>query len=73
MFFSNLILLQNNDEIYLYDNSGQKYNYTVFKIYEVKESDLSPILDYNPSSKELTLVTCNNLNANRLIVKARNF
>jgi len=70
MFFSNLTLLTNGDEIYLYDNSGHKYIYKVFKIYEVNESNLSPIFDYNPSSKELTLVTCNNLNLNRFIVKA---
>lgn len=70
MFFSNLYLLGNNDEIYIYDNSGNKYIYKVFHFYEVQESDLSPIFDYNPSSKELTLITCHNLNLNRLIIKA---
>lgn len=70
MFFSNLSLLNVDDEIHLYDNSGQKYIYKVFKSYEVNESDLSPIFDYNKSSKELTLITCNNLNLNRLVVKA---
>lgn len=70
MFFSNLFLLNLDDNIYLYDNSGQKYVYKVFKSYEVNESDLSPIFDYNQSSKELTLITCNNLNNNRLVVKA---
>ena len=70
MFFSNLFLLNTNDDIYLYDNSGKKYVYKVFKSYEVYESDLSPIFDYNQSSKELTLITCNNLNNNRLVVKA---
>ena len=70
MFFSNLFLLNTNDNIYLYDNSGQKYVYKVFKSYEVNESDLSPIFDYNQSSKELTLITCNNLNLNRLVIKA---
>lgn len=70
MFFSNLILLTNGDEIYLHDNFGNKYVYVVFKVYEVNESDLSPIFDYNQFSKELTLVTCNNLNKNRFIIKA---
>lgn len=70
MFFSNLSLLNVDDEIHLYDNSGQKYIYKVLKSYEVNESDLSPIFDYNKSSKELTLITCNNLNLNRLVVKA---
>lgn len=71
MFFSKLHLLSNEDQIYLYDNSGYKYVYNVFKTYEVNEDDLSPIFDYNTSSKELTLVTCNNMNSNRLIVKSK--
>lgn len=71
MFFSHLSLLNKNDEIYLYDNSNNKYVYTIFNLYEVKESDLSPIFDYNQSSKELTLITCNNINQNRFIIKAK--
>ena len=71
MFFSNLSLLNVDDEIYIYDNSGKKYIYLVTSFYEVHESDLSPIFDYDKSLKELTLVTCNNLNSNRLIVKAK--
>ena len=70
MFFSNLYLLNNDDEIYIYDNYGNKYIYMVFNSYEVNKSDLSPIFNYNQSLKELTLITCNNLNQNRLIVKA---
>ena len=70
-FFSNLFLLDINDEIFIYDNLNNKYVYKVFKIYEVNNSDLSPIFDYNVFSKELTLVTCNNINKNRLIIKAR--
>lgn len=73
MFFSNLFLINTNDEIYLYDNYGQKYIYKVFKCYEVQSSDLSPIFDYKKSSKELTLITCNNLNNNRLVIKASSF
>ena len=71
MFFSNLSLLNKNDEIYLYDNSNNKYVYTIFNLYEVHESDLSTIFDYNQSSKELTLITCNNINQNRFIIKAK--
>ncbi len=69
-FFSNLSLLDINDKIYIYDNLNNKYVYTVFKIYEVNDSDLSPIFDYNKFSKELTLITCNNFNQNRLVVKS---
>lgn len=70
MFFSNLYLLENDDEIFLYDYSNNKYIYKVYRKYEVVENDLSPITDYDSSKKELTLVTCNNLNQNRLIIKA---
>lgn len=70
-FFSNLFLLDINDKIYIYDNLDNKYFYTVFKIYEVNNSDLSPIFDYKRFSKELTLITCNNTNQNRLVIKAK--
>lgn len=50
---------------------GNKYIYFVYNIYEVKESDLSPIFDYEQNERTLTLVTCNNLNLNRIIVKAK--
>ena len=60
-----------NDEIYLYDISSNKYVYKVFELSEVLESDLSPIFDYNGNFKQLTLITCNNFNSNRIIVKAK--
>ena len=71
MFFSNIDKLQNGDEIYIYNNNGFKYIYKVFGKYEVKENDLSPIYNYNKNEKTLTLVTCNNLNNNRIIIKAK--
>lgn len=70
-FFSNLFLLDIGDEIYLYDNSNEKYSYKVFSSYEVVSNDTSPIFDYNRFAKELTLITCNNTNQNRLIIKAK--
>lgn len=70
MFFSNLSKLKINDKIVIYDNSDYKYTYTIYKIYEVNENDLSPIYDYEDNKNELTLITCNNLNNNRIIVKA---
>ena len=70
MFFSNIDKLQNGDEIYIYNNNGFKYIYKVLEKYEVKEDDLSPIYNYNKNEKILTLITCNNLNNNRIIIKA---
>ena len=71
MFFSNIDKLQNGDEIYIYNNNGFKYIYKVFEKYELKEDDLSPIYNYNKNEKTLTLITCNNLNNNRIIIKAK--
>ena len=71
LFFSNIVLLSTNDEIYIYNNEGRKYIYFVSEIYEVKYNDLSPVFDYDQNSRELTLITCNNLNSNRIIVKAK--
>ena len=68
LFFSNISKLKKEDKIYIYDNQNHEYIYSVFANYEVKTDDLSPIF-YNNFS-ELTLVTCNNFNNNRIIIKA---
>lgn len=68
-FFSDLHLLKIDDLINI-DVNNNIYSYTVFKMYEVSELDLSPIYSYESNKKQLTLVTCNNLNKKRLIVKA---
>lgn len=69
-FFSNIANLSINDEIIIYNNSNIKFSYYVFDVYEVKPDDLSPVCSHDNNSKELTLITCNNLNNNRIIVKA---
>lgn len=71
LFFSKLSTLSENDEIYIFDNNGNQYVYLVYNIYEVIDSDLSPIFDYEQNEKTLTLVTCNNFNSNRIILKAK--
>ena len=71
MFFSKISKLNIDDEIIIYDNTGKIYIYYVTSIYEVSSSDLSPVLDYNHSQKNLTLVTCNNFNSNRIILRAK--
>ena len=71
LFFSKLSTLEQNDEIFLLDRNNIKYVYFVEKKYEVSPSDLSPILNYDPNVKLLTLITCNNLNSNRIILQAK--
>ena len=48
-------------------NKKHEYIYSVFANYEVKTDDLSPISSNN--FNELTLITCNNINNNRIIIK----
>lgn len=45
-------------------------NYSVFTVYEVSTTDTSCTIQDN-TVKEITLVTCNNINGNRIIVKAK--
>jgi len=71
LFFSNISLLNNGDKINIYDNLGNKYIYTIFDNYEVQENDLSPVFDYPENEKIVTLITCNNFNNNRIIIKAK--
>lgn len=72
-FFSKINTLNIGDDIIIYNNNQKRFTYTISKIYEVKENDLSPIYNYNKDIKQLTLFTCNNLNKNRIIVKASIF
>lgn len=69
-FFSNINLLKNGDEILIYNQIGEKFVYSVFNRYEVNDNDLSPIKEGYHGSHELTLITCNNLNQRRIVVKA---
>ena len=71
-FFSNIASLNVNNEILLTNNLNKVFCYYVKKIYEVKPDDLSPIYSYDNSKKQLTLVTCNNRNNNRIIVISYN-
>lgn len=70
-FFSNIKNLNINDKIILHDNFDNKYMYSVVKNYEVESDDLSPVYTTITDSYELTLVTCNNFNKNRIIIKAK--
>lgn len=71
MFFSKIFTLEKDDLVFVYDNNNIKYSYLIENVYEVSSSDLSPIYNYSNSEKLLTLVTCNNFNSNRFIVKCK--
>lgn len=67
-FFGKIDELELKDKIALYNLQGEKYEYIVFDIFETDENDTS-VLE-NTKNYELTLVTCNNSNKKRVIVKA---
>lgn len=69
-FFSNLYKLNIGDEIRIYDSSNFLVKYYVYDKYETNKADTSCTLQNNKITKEITLVTCNNFNGNRLIIKA---
>lgn len=71
-FFSKLSKLNINDEIQLFSQDGKMLNYVVFDKYETDFNDTSCTLPSAKNIKEITLITCNNLNGNRIIVKAKN-
>lgn len=66
-FFSNINELEINDEIRIIQNDNE-YVYKVYKIYEVYEDDLNPL--NGKEINEITLITCNNFNKKRYIIKA---
>ncbi|MCI9177975.1 MAG: sortase [Clostridia bacterium] len=69
-FFSRLAELNKNDTIEIYDLAGKKITYFVTDKYEVNPSDLSCTNQDTNQSKVITLLTCNNVNGKRTVVKA---
>lgn len=70
-FFSKINLLKNGDEIFIENNYKQNFKYIVYNKFEVEENDLSPIKNYDKNNYTLTLITCNNKNKKRIIIKAK--
>lgn len=70
-FFSNISKLNNKDIIKIFDVYDNYVLYEVYSIYEVNDSDLSVLNQNIYNYRELTLVTCNNYNNKRTIVKAK--
>ena len=68
--FSNLYKLNINDEIVIYDIYKNYKIYYVYDKFEVEPSKIDSALQNAKSEKEITLLTCNNKNGNRIIVKA---
>lgn len=67
-FFSKLDKLEIGDLVKIVDLLENEYIYTVFDLFETTEDDMSVL--NSSKNYELTLVTCNNTNKKRFIVKA---
>lgn len=67
-FFGRVDELEVKDIIVLEDLTGKEFSYMVYDIFETEEDDLS-ILKAK-KNYELTLLTCNNSNKKRIIIKA---
>lgn len=68
MFFSRLSELEIKDKIKIITLDNKEYTYIIYDIFETENDDISVLKNNN--NYELTLVTCNNLNKKRLIVKS---
>lgn len=69
-FFSKIKNLKNGDIINIYDLSGQKLQYSVYSSFETSYNDLSCTSQNTNGTKEITLITCNNIKNKRRVVKA---
>jgi len=70
-FFSNLYKLDIGDIVNIYDTNNLLVSYYVYDKFETLKSDISCTNQNTEKKREITLVTCNNINKNRLIVKAK--
>ncbi len=70
MFFSNLYKLEINDTINIYNSNNQLVTYSIYNKFETSKNDTSCTSQNTNGKKEITLVTCNNITKNRLIIKA---
>lgn len=70
-FFGNLYKLEIGDKINIYDSTNSLIIYYVYDKYETDKNDTTCTSQNTYGKKEITLITCNNLNGNRLIIKAK--
>lgn len=69
-FFSKLKDLSNGDIVTIYDLSGNKIDYSIYKSYETDYNDLTCTNQDTNGKKEITLITCNNIKNKRRVIKA---
>ena len=70
-FFSDNKKISKGDKIYIRDLNNNRVAYTVYKIFEASENETSFYNRDTDGKKEITLSTCTDNNAARLIIQAR--
>ena len=70
-FFSRLNELSIEDQIKIYDLTGNAVVYEIYDKYEIKPNDTSCTFQDTNNQRIVTLVTCNNVNGKRLVIHAK--
>lgn len=68
--FLNLKNIEENNQITVADSNGVEVDYSVTSIDTIEADDLSVLLDSDETSKEITLITCDEAGTTRYVVKA---
>jgi LPXTG-site transpeptidase (sortase) family protein len=69
--FAKINYLNNGDLIKIYDINGNFLNYVIYDKYEVEYDDMNCTSQDTNGEKEITLITCNTIKGNRIIIKAK--
>ena len=69
--FAKLNYLDNKDTIQIFDLNGNKVDYTIYSKDELPANNTSCLSQDTNNVRELTLVTCNTIKGNRLVIKAK--
>lgn len=70
-FFSNNKKLVEGDKVYITDTTGQKIEYTIYKIYTTSPEDSSYLERDTEGKREISLTTCTDDTQSRLIIWAK--
>jgi len=70
-FFANNKKLVEGDKVYITDATGQKIEYTIYKIYTTSPEDSSHLDRDTQGKREISLVTCTDDTKSRLIIWAK--
>ena len=69
--FAKLHLLKEEDTIQIYDLNGNVTNYSIYQKSEISADDTSCLSQETDSQREITLITCNTIKGNRVVIKAK--